>query len=277
MSFKIVSDSSADLLTLSDIDFVSVPLKIITDEREFPDDEALNVGEMMDYLAKYKGKSRTSCPNTEEYLSAFGDAENIFCLTITKNLSGSFNAARMAAEEYMKKYPERKVHVVDTLTAGAECALLAMKIKELALSGAEFEEIRDRITEYSKHTRLIFALESMHNLSVNGRVSPIVAKLAGVLGIRIVGKASTEGVLEITHKSRGLQKELLDILSVMKNEGYCGGKVLINDAEAENTAKLMADKIKSEFPNADIVFGKTRGLCSFYAERGGLMLGFEVG
>ncbi len=276
MGFKIVADSSADLLSLSNIDFESVPLKIITDEREFTDDGALDVSEMMDYLSGYKGKSRTSCPNTEEYISAFGDADEIFCITITKNLSGSFNAASAAAEKYMKEHPERKVCVVDTLTAGAECALLAEKIRELKLKGLLFEEIVRNIEDYSKHTRLIFALESMHNLSVNGRVSPLVAKLAGVLGIRVVGKASIDGVLEIESKSRGLQNELNDILKVMKKEGYAGGRVIINDADAKTASELMADKIKKEFPNADISFGKTRGLCSFYAERGGLMLGFEV-
>ncbi len=276
MGFKIVSDSSADLLSLSGVDFESVPLKIITDEREFVDDSSLNVSEMMDYLAKYKGKSRTSCPNTEEYIAAFGDADAVFCLTITRNLSGSYNAAVAAANKYMSDNPERKVFVLDTLTAGAECMLLAEKLRELILAGKDFETVKADIIEYQKRGRLIFALESMHNLAVNGRVSPIVAKIAGVLGIRIVGKASEIGTLEIANKSRGLQKEIADIYSNMKTDGYKGGRVIINDADAEAVSKLIADKIKSDFPNAEITFGKTRGLCSFYAERGGVMIGFEV-
>ncbi len=276
MSIKIVADSSVDMLECSDVDFVNVPLKIITAEKEFSDDSSLDVVEMMNFLKKYKGKSRTSCPNKEEYISAFGDSDEIFCLTITQKLSGSYNAASAAADEYMKKHPGRRVHVFNTLSTGAECVLLVEKIKELIKDGMKFDDIISRIEEYCKHTRLIFALESMHNLSANGRVNPIVAKLAGLLGIRIVGKASTDGVLEIIHKSRGLQREVLDILSVMKEEGYNGGKVIINDADAENTSKLVANKIISEFPMADVKFGKARGLCSFYAERGGVMVGFEV-
>ena len=95
MNYKIVADSSSDILTLDGISFESAPLKIITDAREFVDNAELDVPEMLEFLKSYKGKSHTSCPNAGEYIEAFGDADAVFCITITSNLSGSCNAARV--------------------------------------------------------------------------------------------------------------------------------------------------------------------------------------
>ena len=102
-SFKIVADSSADITSLPGIEFESVPLKIITAEREFCDDASLDVSEMTSFLYSYKGKSSTSCPNPEDWISAFGDAENVFCITITSTLSGCHNAALIAKSIYEEK------------------------------------------------------------------------------------------------------------------------------------------------------------------------------
>ena len=275
-NFKIVADSSADLLSVAEVAFESVPLKIITDEREYVDDESLDVVGMLNDLAKYKGRSRTSCPNSEEYIKAFGDAENIFCITITSNLSGSCNAARAAAKTYMEEHPERRVHVIDSLSTGAESALIIDKLATMIQDGMSFDEIKERITDYNDHTRLIFALESMHNLANNGRVSPVVAKVAGILGIRAIGRASDVGTLEMTNKSRGVQNMVNDIVNNMISEGCKGGRIRINHADNEAAAKLLRDKILEKIPTAEIIMGEARGLCSFYAERGGLLIGFET-
>ena len=155
---KIIADSSSDLLKLSAVPFASAPLKIITADKEFVDDENVSLQEMVDYLLNYKGKSSTSCPNPEDWLNAFGDSENIFCVTITSNLSGSYNAAITAKELYLEKHPNRKVFVIDSLSAGPELRLIAEKLEELILEGFSFEEICEKITEYTKSTALLFML-----------------------------------------------------------------------------------------------------------------------
>lgn len=276
MSFIIVSDSSSDILSLDTVAFNSVPLKITTDVKEYVDSAELDVCGMLSDLAKYKGRSRSACPGIGEYLAAFGDAEYIFCVTITSGLSGSFNAARGAANQYTEEHPERRVHVIDSLSTGPENALLIEKLRELILSGETYDSIVEKITEYHNHTRLIFALESLHNLANNGRVSPLVAKLSGVLGIRIVGRASEEGTLEIIEKSRGTKKMLDDIIKNMAADGFTGGRVKIHHADNEESALELRDKIFDKYPDARVDVAAARGLCSFYAERGGLLVGFEV-
>ena len=276
MTYKIVSDSSSDVFSIEDIAFDYAPLVISAGDRIFVDDENLDLDEMIDFLATYKGKSHTSCPNTEDYLKAFGDADAVFCVTITRNLSGSYNAASTAAAQYMKENPGKKVHVVDSLTAGAECALIVEKLRELILEGLEFDAVKAKIDEYVKNTELIFALESLHNLAANGRVNPLVAKISGVLGIRVVGRASDDGVLEVKTKSRGMQRAVADIVTVMKETGYKGGKIRIHSCKAEEMVSLLVKKIEQTFGTSDIYIGQVRGLCAFYAERGGIMMGYET-
>ena len=124
----------------------------------------------------------------------------------------------MAKTAYEETYPDRKVYVFDSLSTGPEMALIIDKFKELIVSGVEFEEACEQIEVYSKSTGLIFMLESMRNLANNGRVSPLTAKMAGVLGIRVVGKASDKGELETLNKSRGEAKALGFISDLLKKE-----------------------------------------------------------
>lgn len=275
MNFKIVTDSSSDVLKLDGVDFHSAPLKIITAEREFTDNEKLNVEDMAEYLSSYKGKSSTSCPNQNDWIDAFGDADRIFCVTITATLSGSFNSAMLAKQMYEEMYPDKKVYVFNSLSTGPEMALIIDKIKEMILKGEEYEDICKEIEEYSKKTGLLFVLQSMRNLANNGRVSFLAAKMAGILGIRAVGKASAKGDLEMLEKCRGQAKTLQFIVKALKTEGFVGGKVKIAHCLNESTAILLKDMILETFSNAGVEIYESRGLCSFYAENGGILIGFE--
>ncbi len=277
MTYKIVADSSANLTSHNGgIPFESVPLRIMTDEKEYVDNAELDVHGMLDDLAKYKGRSHTSCPNSEEYLASFGDAENVFVVTITAELSGSYNAAKVAADTYMAEHPGRRVFVVNSHSTGGECVLLCDKLCELINAGVPFDDIVEQITAYNKRTRLIFALESMRNLANNGRVSHLVAKMASIIGIRAIGRASSIGTLEMTNKSRGVQNAMTDIVKNMQKEGCIGGKVYLHHADNEIAAKLLKEKIEAAFERVKVIVGELRGLCGFYAERGGVMVGFEA-
>lgn len=188
MKKRIVSDSGVNIRTLDRrTDFVTVPLKISTDEKEFVDDINLDVQEMVLYMKNYKGRSGTACPSVTDWLEAFGDAEEIICFTITSELSGSYNAACIAKDDYEAEHPERHVFIVDTLSAGPEMLLLIEKTAELITQQAEFDVICDTLVKYKQQTGLMFSLESLKNLANNGRVSSMVAKFADVLGIHVVG------------------------------------------------------------------------------------------
>ncbi len=274
-NIRIVADSAADILTLQSVPFAAAPLKILAGDREFVDDGRLDTSEMTHWFATYKGRSKTSCPNTGDWLEAFADAQEVFCVTITSGLSGSYNAACVAAQMYEADHPGRRVCVIDSLSAGPEMALTVKKLEELAQSGLSFDEIVSRINAYTKKTGLLFMLESLKNFANNGRVSPAVAKIAGFLGIRIVGKASDEGTLEPLDKCRGEEKSLTAILHRLEKAGLQGGRVLIHHCMNVSAAERLAAMIRERFPEVRLQIGMCRGLCSYYAEQGGLLVGFE--
>ena len=275
MKIRIVTDSSANIYTTDDKSIVSVPLRIVTGEKEYVDDENLDIKEMAEELAQYRGKSGSSCPGVGDWLDAFGDADWIFGITITSNLSGSYNSAMVAKETYEAEHPGSRIMIFDSLSAGPEIKVIIEKMQELLAEGKDFDDVCKAVALYQKKTYLIFCLKSLANLANNGRVSPAVAKIAGILGIHVIGRASDEGTLEQKDKSRGEKKAILSILKNMKELGYRGGKVRIDHCFNENAAQQLKSLIKKDFVNADIKISKAGGLCSFYAELGGLMVGFE--
>lgn len=272
---RIVTDSSSDIRDLDGIEFASAPLKIITSLKQYVDDPQLDAAQMAIELSEYKGKSSTSCPNSADWLAAFGDAELIICLTITATLSGSYNSAMLAKREYEEAHPDRRVYVMNSLSTGPEMMLIAEKARELAIGDLEFEQICSELETYSSGTGLIFVLESIKNLANNGRVSPIIAKMTGILGIRLIGKASDVGDLEQLSKCRGEKKTIEATIEHLIELGYAGGKLRIAHCLNENAASTLASLLKNRFPSADISVYKCGGLCSFYAEKGGMLVGFE--
>ena len=272
---KIVADSSADILTLDSLDFAVAPLKIITNEQEFIDDAALDVDSMVQWFDSYKGKSKTSCPNPSDWLEAFGDAEEIFCVTITSGLSGSHNAACIAKQMYEDAHEGRKVCVIDSLSAGPELTLLIEKLEQYITADMSFEEICRDIEAYKQQTGLVFMLESLKNFAANGRVNPAVAKIAGELGIRVVGRASDQGTLEPTNKCRGEGKALAALVENLQKEGLRSGKVRIAHCKNKPAAQQLRHMIRQALPEVEVRIHTCRGLCSYYAERGGMLVGFE--
>lgn len=274
-TIKIVADSAADVLSLNNVDFAYAPLKIITDQREFVDDEYLDVEEMVRYFSAQKMHSKTACPAPGDWLEAFGEADDVFCVTITSGLSGSYNSACVAKDMYEADHPGRRVYVLDSLSAGAEMTLLVRKLEEYVSAGMEAEAIDEAIRAYAKQTGLLFILESLKNLAANGRVSSVVAKLAGVLGIRVVGRASAEGQLEPLHKCRGGVNALKTLLEELKKAGLSKGRVQISHCQNPDTAQKLKEMIQVDLPEVAVSVSSLRGLCSYYAEQGGLLIGFE--
>lgn len=277
MQYKIVADSSSNLFSLPGVDFAYAPLKIVTAQAEYTDTPTLDVKGMVEEIKETPGRSGTSCPNMADWLNAFGDAEGIFAVTITSRLSGSCAAAQAAAREYMAAHPGAQVCVIDSLSTGPEMALLMEKLKEFILSGIPFEKIKAAIHAYQEHTHLLFSLQSLTNLARNGRVNPAIAKIAGVLGIRVLGTASKQGTLELLHKCRGEKKAVETMFQEMIKRGFQGGAARIAHCFNPESARALRELILSRFPKSQVRLEACTGLCSFYAERGGLLVGFADG
>lgn len=278
MKIKIVADSASNMYTLDGgVDFESAPLRIITDKKEYVDNIELDIQGMVDDLRTHKGKSSTACPGVGDYLAAFEGYDIVYVVTIISTLSGSYNAAMQAKTQYEEENPGKKVFVVDSYTAGGEQKLHVEKLRDLVLEGKDYETVCKEITEYKDHgTSLVFSLESMINLANNGRVPMVVAKALNLIGLRMIGIVSEEGQIHPTDKARGEKKAQETIWAKMKSEGYKGGRLRIDHCFNVETANAIKAKALAEFPDADIKIEPTSALCSFYAEKGGMMIGFEI-
>ena len=203
---KIISDSGANVLHLDDASFENIPLTIHVDGTDYQDDASLSVNEFIEALHQNDGKTSTACPSIAQWQKAFEGADEIYAITITSVLSGSYNSAVQAASLYREDHPETKIHVIDSLSAGPEMELIIDKLKELIDAGLNFDEICAKINAYKEKTHLNFALESLDNLAKNGRISPAVAKVAKMLKIRIIGRPD-DGKLTPIGKARGAKKK----------------------------------------------------------------------
>lgn len=276
MSYRIVSDSSSNLLVFPDEpNYTTVPLKILADGQEFVDEIGLDLEHMID-VVEASAKNSTSCPNVQEWLDAFEGADEVYAITISSNLSGSYASAMMAKEQMASEKPEVKVHVFDSKATGGSMQLLAYKISECKKQGMSFEETVETVEAYYRGTCILFLLESLSNLSKNGRVNPAVAKVASLLGIRFIGKASEEGTIQQCAIAKGAKRALSTLASEILKRGYSGGRLIISHCLNPEQAAKLKDKLLESFPQAAIMIDRCTGLCSYYAERGGMIVCFEM-
>lgn len=275
MKRKIVADSSCDIWELNGVDFAVAPMTISTDNKHYVDNQELDVRLMSEDLAKYKGVSHTACPSVGSWLDCYEGFDEIFVITLTGAMSGTYNSAMTAKGIYEEENENVKVHVFDSLSTGPEMRLLIEKLKEMIEEDLPFEEIVEKGQDYLNHTRLFFALKSLHNFAMNGRVSKAVASAIGVLNISIFATASEEGTIQQISKCRGEKKVVKSMIEHLENAGYHGGKVRISHADNLKLAHNVRDKILELYPHADIIVYPMGGLCTYYAEIGGLLVGCE--
>ncbi len=275
MKRKIVADSSCDMWELNDVDFAVAPLTISTDNKHYVDNQELDVHLMSEDLAKYKCVSHTACPSAGAWLDCYEGYDEVFVVTLTGAMSGTYNSAMAAKGIYEEENDNVKVHVFDSLSTGPEMRLLIEKLKEMIEEDLPFEEIVEKGQDYLKHTRLFFALKSLHNFAMNGRVNKAVASAIGVLNISIFATASEEGTIQQISKCRGEKKVVRSMIEHLENAGYHGGKVRISHANNLKLAHNVRDKILELYPHADIIVYPMGGLCTYYAEIGGLLVGCE--
>lgn len=275
MKRKIIADSSCDMWELNGVDFAVAPLTISTDNKHYVDNQELDVHLMSEELASYKSTSHTACPSVGSWLDCYEGYDEVFVITLTGSMSGTYNSAMTAKGIYEEENDNVKVHVFDSLSTGPEMRLLIEKLKEMIEEDLPFEEIVEKGQDYLKHTRLFFALKSLHNFAMNGRINKAVASAIGVLNISIFATASEEGTIQQISKCRGEKKVVKSMIEHLENAGYHGGKVRISHADNLKLAHNVRDKILELYPHADIIVYPMGGLCTYYAEIGGLLVGCE--
>ena len=273
--FKLIVDSSSNMVNDPTHNVEVVPLTISFGGKDYIDDQNLNIQEFLSDMNKNQIAGKTTCPSIQAWLDALEGTEKAIIVTMTSGMSGTFSSALQAKNMYEEKHPSSQIIVVDSRSAGPELTIVLHGIEKMIQGDIRFVDLEEEIAEFRMHTHLLFILQSLHNLSLNGRVSPAVAKIAGLLKINLIGTASKDGKLEPLTKARGMKKAIRELLKYMKDDNYHGGEVIIDHCENERDAETIKEKLQAEYPDAQITIRPMHGLCSFYAEEGGLMIGFN--
>jgi DegV family protein with EDD domain len=278
MKWNIVSDSSCDLTDiperLQEVTYSSVPFTISVGRTDYVDDENLDVAELIKAMENCPEASHTSCPSPGAWYEQFSRAEQSIAVTISSQLSGSYNSAQAAKDIISEEQPEKKVYVLDSHAAGAELVLIVKKIHHLVSCQVNFEDVVTLAQEYADKTHVLFALSSFENLVKKGRMSRISGFIAGKLGMWAIGLGSDEGKIEMRHKTRGTGKMLSLLIEEMQHRGFSGDPVVISHCQNAEAAETLREKINAIWKTAEVSTMPTRGLCSYYAEKGGLIIAF---
>ena len=280
MKWKVVVDTACDFREIpnkaENITYERVPLSLQIEDKVFVDNLDLDIDKMMEEVYASPEPARSACPSPEAYLSAYRGAENVIVLTLTGGMSGSYNSAVIAEKMLKEENDNVNIHIINTLSAGGQNDLFLLKINELIKEGLPFEDVVTAITKYQKESKLIFVLEKVDNLVKNGRLNKLVAAVVGFLNMRMVGEASNEGTLHLLHKVRGEKKAISTVVGEMIKAGYKGGRVVITHRNNESICQKIEEKLKEKFSNIEFIAVPTSGICSFYGEEGGMLLGYEI-
>lgn len=287
MSWAIIADSSCNLRaftpTAADCVYRCAPLKINVAGDEYVDDENLDVAELNRRVADASEASSSSCPSAGEWAELFRTADNVIAVTISSNLSGSYEAALMARNIVMDEYARdhdgiieaKHIYVLDSHAAGGKLEVIVKLLDRYLSTNPTFDDVVSYATALESASQVLFSLSSYENLVKNGRMPRLAGTIASKLNIRMLGTASPQGTIKIVGPTRGEKKMYRKVIDAMKSDGYNGGLVYIDHVDNEAGAQALAAAIKDVWPGADVSIIPCGGLCSYYAEESGLIIGYE--
>ncbi|MBU5425791.1 DegV family protein [Tissierella pigra] len=278
MNYKIVADSSCDLNEelKENLNISLVPFKIDVDDKKFIDDESMNPIELIQAMRNSSNPVKTSCPSPGDFVTEYRKADNIFAVTISSQLSGTYNSALLAKEMVQEEDQNKFIHVFDSKSASIGETLISMKIQELVEKQLSNFEIVEKVESYINGMKTFFILESLDNLIKNGRISKTKGLIANVLNLKPIMGSTDDGEIKLVENVRGTKKAFKRLIEIIGETGEkFEEKILaISHANALDKAEELKREIQSRYNFKDIIVVKTAGLSTAYAYDGGVILVF---
>ena len=276
MRYKIIGDSCLDLTKemRKDPCYSTIPLTLMVGERHFVDDETFDQKEFIKAVKEYPECPKSACPSPEMFKEAYCcEEENVFVITLSAALSGSYNSAVLAKSLYEEEHGKKNILVLDSKSASSGQLNIAMYIRELCDQGLEFDEICERAAAYRDRMNTYFVLESLDTLKKNGRLTGLQAFFATKLNIKPVMGADNGTIIKLD-QARGIQKALQRMAEIaVKEAGTTKDKrLVIAHCNAPERAQFMKEKLCSMAEFKEVVITDTCGVSTVYANDGGVIL-----
>lgn len=277
MSYKIVVDSCCELpeAMKKDARFEIVPLTLIVGEDyEKPDDEHFNQREFLDAVAACPTCPKSACPSPEKYMEAYKtEADHVYAITLSSQLSGSYNSAELGKNLYHDAYGEKDIYVVDSRSASCGETQLAYMIMEYEEVGFSFAQIKEKIEQYVKEMHTYFVLENLDTLRKNGRLSRVKALVASTLNIKPLMAGDNGSIVQLG-QGIGMKKALAKLVeTVIKDvENPEARRLMITHCNNPSAAEGIRKNIEDKITVKEVVIMDTAGISSMYANDGGVIV-----
>ena len=277
MSYKIIVDSCGELpdRCKKDPHFESVPLVLDIDGYSIVDDETFDQGGFLKRVAASPNCPKSSCPSPERYMQAYDcDADNVYAVTLSAELSGSYNSAELGRKLYEEEKGEKNIYVFNSRSASIGETLIALKVEECEKAGLGFREVIEKVEAYIEAQHTYFVLESLEALRKNGRLSNLKAFVANALNIKPVMGSTPKGTICQLDQARGINRALKKMVDyIVDGVKSPEEKTLaISHCNCPERAQMVKEEILKRVSVKDVIVLDTAGISSLYASDGGVIV-----
>lgn len=280
MSFKIIGDSCTDPVPgLQDApEYVMVPLIIRVGNQEYVDNGTLTTEELLAKMAASPEGTGTACPAPQWYMDAFDGADDVYVITLSAELSGSYNSAVQAREMYLEEHPGRKIHIFNSHSACAGQSAMLIKLFELCRAGLPFEQVIEQMDHWSAHLTTLFVLENLDNLRKNGRLNEMQALITGTLRIKLIMTGTPAGTIDKIGQALSVKQALSKLADAAadraKKYGIKDRTLVISHCNCPDRAIYMRNLLFKKLPFDKVEIIRTGGISTVYAGDGGVVVAF---
>lgn len=278
MKFKIIADSSCDLTDemKKNMNVEIVPLTLRLEDKEYIDNESLDIKEYIKNMEECKTSPKTSCPSPSDFMKKYEGDESIFVITLSSKLSGTYQSAIIAKDMYLEKNKDKFIHVFDSLSASSGESLICKNIYELIQNGADEAEVVQKITEFISKMKTFFLLESLEHLAKAGRLHPLIVKIASVLDIKPIMGSDGFGNIKLVEKHRGYNRAFSKFIEVIGKEADDFSDKILAIAHCNNieNALILKEEAQKKYNFKEIFIVEMAGLSTTYSDNRGLVIAF---
>lgn len=277
MKFRIAMDSGGELpadLRGNDA-FVTIPLTLDIGGESIVDDGHESQLQIVGKIAADPHCPKTACPSPEAYLNAFSEeAEHNFAITLSSELSGSYQSAMIAKDMFEDEHPDAKIYVFNSRSSSVGESLVLLKIMELEEAGRSFDEIVADVEAYISVRNTLFVLDNLETLRKNGRLSRFKAAAASVLRIKPICYGTPEGVIGQLDQARGINKAIVKMVQyAVERTPDPENRVLgISYVNCRDRAMIVRDELLKRMNVKEVFMTETGGLSTVYANDGGIIV-----
>ena len=279
MDYKIIVDSCRELthkMKESGI-YTSAPLSMQVDGDVVMDDETFDQADFLRRVAASPECPKSSCPSPEKYMELYsGEERRVYVVTLSSELSGSYNSAQLAAKLWKEEHGEdgRQIHVFNSRSASVGETLIACKVRECEEQVMTFEETVSETEAYIEGQHTYFVLENLDTLRKNGRLTGIRSFVASALNIKPVMGSTPQGTICQLGQARGVKRALVKMTEQIVRDGKRTKEKVLAIAHcncperAREVERMILDKIHVR----DSFIVDTAGISTMYANDGGIIV-----